>query len=83
MRSTIERGLKKLDGISSPSDTELCPVRAAFGRAWLYAADQLEGGGHPIRDGQFGHIIGQVAELFVAGQPVIFVDTKKKVLIGS
>ncbi len=57
-------------------------MSSGFGQAWLYAnAKTREGGAHPARDGQFGHINGQVAEFLAAGEPVI--DTRKKELIGD
>ena len=46
-------------------------------------AKTLEGGAHPARDRQFGHINEQVAAFLAAGEPVISVDTKKKELIGD
>ena len=42
----------------------------------------LEGGGHPDRDAQFGHINDQVQAQLAAGEPAISVDTKKKELVG-
>ena len=39
-----------------------------------------EGGRHPDRDAQFEHINAQVEAHQAAGQPVISVDTKKKVV---
>lgn len=42
-----------------------------------------EGGKHPDRDAQFGHIVNLVAEYQRAGDPVISVDTKKKELVGD
>ena len=37
-----------------------------------------EGGTHPDRDAQFRYLTGQVREHLEAGQPVVSVDTKKK-----
>ena len=42
-----------------------------------------EGSHHADRDGQFQHIACQAIVFQAAGQPVIFVDTKKKELIGE
>jgi len=42
-----------------------------------------EGSSHPDRDAQFLHINERVARALVAGEPVIFVDTKKKELVGD
>ena len=42
-----------------------------------------EGGNHPDRDAQFGHINATVKEAIAAGEPAISVDTKKKELIGD
>lgn len=42
-------------------------------------AKQNEGAAHPDRDSQFRYINDQVAERLAAGEPVISVDTKKKV----
>ena len=41
-------------------------------------AKQLEGGAHPDRDGQFSYLNEQAAAHASDGQPVISVDTKKK-----
>src|SRR6202007_2183761 len=38
---------------------------------------------HPDRDAQFEYINAQVIAAQAAGQPVIFVDTKKKELVGN
>jgi Rhodopirellula transposase. len=46
-------------------------------------AKTTEGGQHPDRDGQFGHINDTVAGYLQAGDPVISVDTKKKELVGQ
>src|SRR5512135_1855781 len=43
----------------------------------------LEGKDHPDRDAQFGYINRQVRAFHKAGQPVIWVDAKKKELIGN
>ncbi len=40
---------------------------------------QNEGASHPDRGGQFNHLNALVAERLAAGDPVISVDTKKKV----
>ena len=42
-----------------------------------------EGGRHPDRDEQFGHIASRTAAFFRAKQPAISVDTKKKELVGN
>jgi hypothetical protein len=42
-----------------------------------------EGGDHPDRDAQFGHINQSVTAALAAQEPVISVDTKKKELIGD
>jgi transposase len=42
-----------------------------------------EGGGHPDRNAQFGHINATVMAFLGRGQPVISVDTKKKELVGE
>lgn len=46
-------------------------------------AKQVEGGGHPDRDAQFGYLNTQAAAHQQAGEPVISVDTKKKELVGN
>jgi hypothetical protein len=42
-----------------------------------------EGGNHPDRDAQFGHINTAVKAAIAAGEPAISVDTKKTELIGD
>lgn len=42
-----------------------------------------EGGDHPDRDAQFGHINRAVKRSLASGWPVISVDTKKKELVGN
>jgi hypothetical protein len=42
-----------------------------------------EGGKHPDRDAQFGHINTRVKTALAEQQPVISVDTKKKELVGD
>jgi Rhodopirellula transposase DDE domain len=42
-----------------------------------------EGGKHPDRDAQFGHINATVKAALRAGEPAISVDTKKKELVGD
>jgi Rhodopirellula transposase DDE domain len=42
-----------------------------------------EGGKHPDRDAQFGHINTTVKAAINAGEPAISVDTKKKELLGD
>jgi hypothetical protein len=42
-----------------------------------------EGGEHPDRDAQFGHINTSVTTALAEQQPVILVDTKKKELVGD
>jgi len=42
-----------------------------------------EGGNHPDRDAQFGHINETVQGFLAAGEPAISVDTKKKELVGD
>jgi len=42
-----------------------------------------EGGKHPDRDAQFGHINTSVTAALAERQPVISVDTKKKELVGD
>jgi transposase len=44
---------------------------------------QNEGSSHPDRDGQFAHINALVTTQLAAGEPVISVDAKKKLLIGN
>ncbi|GJF01852.1 hypothetical protein PSD17_08160 [Pseudonocardia sp. D17] len=46
-------------------------------------AKTTEGGQHPDRDAQFGHLNDQVRQHMDAGNPVISVDTKKKELVGA
>ena len=43
----------------------------------------IEGSSHPDRDAQFEHIYEKVKAFQKEGQPVIFVDTKKKELVGN
>jgi len=43
---------------------------------------QVEGAGHPDRNGQFTYLNGQVSQALAAREPVISVDTKKKELLG-
>jgi len=43
----------------------------------------LEGSSHPDRDAQFHHISNKIREFQADRQPVISVDTKKKVLVGD
>jgi len=43
----------------------------------------LEGGDHPDRNAQFGHIGRRVQRQMAAGNPVISVDAKKKELVGN
>lgn len=42
-----------------------------------------EGGNHPDRDAQFAYINERVKIALAAGEPAIFVDTKKKELVGD
>ncbi len=42
-----------------------------------------EGGKQADRDAQFSHIATRAAQYQAAGDPVVFVDTKKKELIGD
>ncbi len=42
-----------------------------------------EGGNHPDRDAQFGHINTSVKAALAEQQPVISIDTKKKELVGD
>jgi DDE family transposase len=42
-----------------------------------------EGGTHPDRDAQFGHISQQAQAFMAASQPVVSVDAKKKELVGD
>ena len=42
-----------------------------------------EGGEHPDRDAQFGHINDTAAAFLAAGQPAISVDAKKKEPVGD
>lgn len=42
-----------------------------------------EGGEHPDRDAQFGHLNAQAEAFLAAGDPVISVDAKKKELVGD
>jgi hypothetical protein len=44
---------------------------------------QVEGTSHPDRDGQFRHINDLAAARLAAGEPVVWVDTKKKELLGN
>ena len=43
----------------------------------------LAGKQHPDRDGQFRYISTQASVFLASGQPVISVDTKKKLLVGA
>ena len=43
----------------------------------------IEGGDHPDRNAQFGHISRRVQRQMAAGNPVISVDAKKKELVGN
>lgn len=43
----------------------------------------LEGGDHPDRNAQFGHVAGRVQRQMTAGNPVISVETKKKEPVGN
>jgi hypothetical protein len=42
-----------------------------------------EGGQHPDRDAQFGYLGERAGEYLAAGDPVIFVDSKRKELVGE
>jgi hypothetical protein len=42
-----------------------------------------EGGSHPDRGAQFGHIAGRVRSFQRRGQPVVSVDAKKEELVGD
>jgi hypothetical protein len=42
-----------------------------------------EGGQHPDRDAQFGHINATAAEFLAAGDPALSLDAKKKELVGE
>ena len=46
-------------------------------------AKTIEGGRHPDRDAQFAHINAAAEEHIAAGQPVISVDGKKKLLVAN
>lgn len=46
-------------------------------------AKTAEGGQHPDRDAQFGHLNDKATDHMAAGNPVISVDTKKKKLVGA
>ena len=46
-------------------------------------AKTIEGKQHPDRDAQFRYITAQVVAAQAAGDPVISVDTKKKLLVGN
>jgi hypothetical protein len=46
-------------------------------------AKTKEGGDHPDRDAQFGHINATASAFLSAGDPVISVDGKKKELVGE
>jgi hypothetical protein len=46
-------------------------------------AKTIEGNQHPDRDGQFSYLNDQATKHLRAGQPVISVDTKKKLLVGA
>ena len=65
--------------ISANSVKRLLPT-LGYSRQVNRKAD--EGSKHPDRDAQFEHINARV-ERQAAGQPVIFVDTKKKELVGN
>ena len=56
-------------------------VKLGYSRQSNRKAD--EGSRHPDRDAQFEHINAKVIAAQAAGQPVIFVDTKKKELVGN
>lgn len=42
-----------------------------------------EGGDHPDRDAQFGHISTEVRQQLVNGEPAVSVDTKREELVGD
>ena len=52
---------------------------AAMGYSLQATAKQLEGTQHPDRDAQFRYLTELISEYVAAGDPVISVDTKKKV----
>jgi len=65
----------------SPNTVRKLLIGLGFSRQSNRKAD--EGSRHPDRDAQFEHINGEVNAAQAAGQPVIFVDMKKKELIGN
>ena len=58
-------------------------VLASLGYSLQANAKTREGGDHPDRDAQFGHINTEVKAFQASGDPVISVDTKKKELVGD
>jgi hypothetical protein len=56
---------------------------AALGYSLQANAKVVEGKQHPDRDAQFHHINDTVRRFLKAGDPVIWVDTKKKELVGD
>lgn len=65
------------------SQRTVCDLLATLGYSLQSTRKTREGGNHPDRDAQFQHIAHQVAQYQTAGDPVIWVDTKKKELIGD
>ena len=65
------------------SQRTICDLLAQLDYSLQSTRKTREGGQHPDRDAQFGHIARTVAQYQEAGAPVISVDTKKKELIGD
>ncbi len=60
------------------SDRTVARMLREMGFSLQGNAKVLEGAQHEDRDAQFGYLAVQVAEHTEAGQPVVSVDTKKK-----
>ena len=62
-------------GVSARTVAELL---VGMGYSLQATSKQVEGAQHPDRDGQFGYINQQAKDFQAASDPVISVDTKKK-----
>ena len=65
------------------TDDTVGRILKSLGYSLQAPAKEKEGAGHPDRDAQFRYLNDQVGTFVSAGQPVISVDTKKKVLVGE
>ena len=65
------------------SQRSVCDLLAQLGYSLQATRKIHEGGKHPDRDAQFGHIATMAAQYQAGGDPVISVDTKKKELVGD